>query len=164
MGDGVLRLKLPLSDESLAAISDLIAGEKEMSPGRYCFKKVAEQVKQAAELANRLTLSGKVELSATKTLHPADLRDFPLESFDSGSVEILIGPRIKRGIERACALIEGSNRVAGGQPLSWDSSKDWCLRVVQEAMARETAKTDGEDITEEERELYPSPKKDAPSK
>ncbi|MGI0067745.1 MAG: hypothetical protein ACREB9_04925 [Thermoplasmata archaeon] len=152
-------LRLPVSEEALAAINDLIhAGKDDISPGRFCFQKISAAVKQYAEPANRVRFSGHLDVG-DKVVRPSDLRSFPLESGSEGSVSVVIGPIVKAGIERACAVTDAINRVAGSAPLGWKTSAEWCLRVVEESVARETAKEEGTDADAEERELYDPPKK-----
>jgi hypothetical protein len=166
-----LHVKVPLSDHASANLTEILAAETakglpETGRGQWCLRAVMDQIRQKgpnpgdvslAEVVNRLETAGYVELPQTRLrVNIEDERSFPLESFETGDLEMLIGPGSRSLIERTVAFIEAGNRLSHF-PLPWDSAREWVRLTILEAIAKAHTTVDSDRAQREEKELYPPP-------
>ena len=156
-------IKIPLTETATQHLSEIIdtensKGAEELSPGRWCLKRILDELKASAPLINRLEESGKIDIAANKSITVKDLKSFPLDSVYIEGIEIHVGDYTKKRIEKAASFIEAATHVQG-VTIPWSNSNEWCLKVVEESIARAYSKLDSELLDAEEKENYPSAQK-----
>ena len=158
----VLHLKIPLSDDAIAYLNEIIADDEDSTtPGHWLFTTAIKPgVKQTAQTRNLLRARGSLTLPNGKKLVPADLDIGPLESFPEGTVDIIISDRVKGWIEEAAGYVSAANRLQDAK-LAWTTPQDWVREICLAAIATSTADIDATEFDAEEKELYPPAKKDA---
>jgi hypothetical protein len=156
-----LHLKVPLSDEAMAYLNEILTEEKgEATPSHWLFANALKpRIKETAETRKLVRARGSLELPGGKKVTPADFDIGPLESFPEGQVEFTISDRVKAWIEESAGYIVAVNQRTGGT-LQWKTPAEWVREICLSAIVTRAAKLDADDLDEEEKTLYPPPEKD----
>jgi hypothetical protein len=155
-----MKIKLPLSEQAIADLNDIIAEEKDSpTPAHWLFTNGVKPVlKNTAETRNLIQERGSLELPNGAKITPSDIQNLTLESYPEGNIEIAIGERTKFHIEQNASYLFAINRKLGS-PLTWTTAKEWVLESCLSAIAKQMAKLDSDELDAEEKELYPTEKK-----
>lgn len=169
MTDGPLLLRLPLDEPSIAAINDLVADKKGETPERWALQRILAGVEAVAADANKVRFGGMVSfttfrggLVSSATISKSDLGpEEELVSAGSDGFTLKVGPINKGRIERAYRYMAARTKAAG-IPAEFHSPEEYCAVLVREALGNETRTLEAKEGSDELKEDYPEPKKEAP--
>ena len=156
-----LHLKVPLSDEAMAYLSEILTEEKgETTASHWLFANALKpRIKETAETRKLVRARGSLDLPGGKKVTPADFDIGPLESFPEGQVEFTLSERVVGWIEESAGYITAVNQRTGGT-LLWTTPAEWVREICLAAIATRAAKLDGEELDDEEKANYPPADKD----
>ena len=150
-----MNVRVQLSDEQQAVLRDCLDGQEIRV---WAFRKIKEQAASFAQVAKAMELVGHIR-TEKQTIYASDLKKLELTE-GVGNIEFEVGPKLKARIEWGLAFEEAAGRLLGARKPVWTSPNEWCQVLIEERLAAEAAKSDDEDIDEEEKALFPKESKE----
>lgn len=154
----MLKFRMTLSEEAMGALSDIISDpslKDTPSEGKWILQNaILPILKRDAVGVNLLKGRGSIDMSDGTILNLSDMKPFPLETFENGNIEILIGDRTKERIENHVSFTEAVNRLKNTAGVAWHTAREWILELTLVTIAQESANLDDRMIEDEQKENY----------